>query len=145
MTFEVALALIMAQASGLSIETEDLICLSQNVYHEARSEDYQGQLAVAYVTLNRVGKKDFSDSICEVVYAQSQFSWTNDGLSDHTEDRHAFVKAMRASIDAIRGSSPDPTLGATYFYNFNKVKPGWARAFTTSATIGSHRFLRSEG
>ena len=35
-------------------EKEQLYCLSQNVYFEARGENTAGQLAVAMVTMNRV-------------------------------------------------------------------------------------------
>ena len=36
------------------------VCLALNVYFEARSENIDGQLAVAEVTLNRVADKSFS-------------------------------------------------------------------------------------
>ena len=36
------------------LETTALLCLSANIYFEARGEDIAGQIAVAEVVLNRV-------------------------------------------------------------------------------------------
>lgn len=52
-----------------------LMCLSLNIYHEARGENLAGQRAIAQVTMNRAnGKKE---NICNVVFSPKQFSWTN--------------------------------------------------------------------
>ena len=78
----------------------DLDCLARNIYWEARSESFEGMVAVAQVTLNRVKHKSFPDSICGVVYQgptrpswkdgtvyhpvkhRCQFSWYCDGKPD---------------------------------------------------------------
>ena len=52
---------------------KELHCLSLNVYHEARGEPIQGQLAVAYVTMNRLVSGRYPDSICNVVWQDRQF------------------------------------------------------------------------
>ena len=55
------------------------------VYYEARSQNDDGQRAVAQVVLNRVRDRAFPDSVCGVVYQGStrrtgcQFSFTCDG------------------------------------------------------------------
>jgi len=38
---------------------EDTECLATNIYFEARGESYEGQKAVAFVTLNRVESNKF--------------------------------------------------------------------------------------
>ena len=38
-------------------------CLARNVYYESRGESYEGQLAVAVVTLNRVKHSKFPNTI----------------------------------------------------------------------------------
>ena len=49
------------------IDLAELDCLALNIYHEARGETYQGKVAVANVTLNRVAHSKYPDSVCGVV------------------------------------------------------------------------------
>lgn len=56
----------------------ELRCLTDNVYHEARGEGAQGQYAVMFSTLGRVLDKRYPKSICSVVHQPMQFSWTAD-------------------------------------------------------------------
>ena len=60
-------------------------CLAKNIYWESASESYEGKLAVAQVTMNRVNSGKFPSDICSVVYQKTvnresrtvcQFSWT---------------------------------------------------------------------
>jgi hypothetical protein len=48
--------------------TQDLNCLTKNIYHEARGEPVDGQYAVAEVTMNRVASKHYPNTVCDVVY-----------------------------------------------------------------------------
>jgi spore germination cell wall hydrolase CwlJ-like protein len=57
---------------------EELTCLTDNLYHEARGEPIQGRYAVIFATLERVLNKKFPKSICGVVHQPWQFSWTKD-------------------------------------------------------------------
>src|SRR5579885_1777609 len=47
---------------------EDLECLAENVYFEARGEPLEGQFAVAEVTLNRTEARNFPHTVCGVVH-----------------------------------------------------------------------------
>ena len=48
-------------------ESEDLICLAENIYWEARNQSLEGKLAVAHVTINRVKSNKFPNNVCGVV------------------------------------------------------------------------------
>ena len=76
------------------LETTALLCLSANIYFEARSEKVDGQIAVAEVTLNRVRSDDYPDDVCSVVLQENsegcQFSWWCDGKPDVINDEFAF-------------------------------------------------------
>mgnify|MGYP003343214093 FL=1 len=69
--------------------TRQLACLTKNIYHEAGFEPFEGKVAVAQVTLNRVADGKFGRDVCDVVYSKNviyqkvicQFSWTCDGKS----------------------------------------------------------------
>ena len=46
----------------------DLECLAENIYFEARGEPLRGQYAVAEVTLNRTHAANFPRTVCGVVH-----------------------------------------------------------------------------
>ena len=60
-----------------------LDCLTRNIYWEAASEPFEGKVAVAQVTINRVESGRFAPTVCGVVYQKNvfyekvvcQFSW----------------------------------------------------------------------
>jgi len=47
---------------------QEMMCLAENIYFEARAEGVEGKAAVANVTRNRVVSKDFPNTYCGVVY-----------------------------------------------------------------------------
>ena len=69
---------------------EGLLWLTLNVYHEARSEPQIGQVAVAFVTLNRANEKRLP--IKDIVQEPHQFSWTFQKESYLPEDPKAFLE-----------------------------------------------------
>lgn len=138
---EVVLAISLTMQGDVSIPPQDMVCMARNIYHEARGESRIGQLAVGYVTLNRVGKDGFGETVCEVVYQDSQFSWTDDQPDAIFDDWDAYTDAMQVAATVFRKTEPDPSLGATYYYNPDKASPSWGRQFTQLAIIGDHRFM----
>lgn len=116
----------------------DIRCLAKNIYYEARGEPFHGQVAVALVTLNRLNKGTFGSSICEVVYAKNQFSWTNNRKRKILDS-----KAWDASIDlaaaVLNNTVILPELKALYFHA-TYVKPKWSKQREKITTIGKHIF-----
>jgi len=89
-------------------------CLAKNIYHEAASESYEGKLAVAQVTMNRVNSGKFPSDICSVVYQKTtdqnlktvcQFSWTCMVKELVTKDKYAWevsvIIAKRALTEPV--------------------------------------------
>jgi spore germination cell wall hydrolase CwlJ-like protein len=146
-----ALALISplaAHADSTVVDLEqELICLAENIYHEARGEWDRGQIAVAHVTLNRVDHPHWPDTICEVVYEPWQFSWTAYDVEDVMSDPVAWERAVYFAIDAFLGRSEDPTDGAVFYHTTWLDLPGWAQHETTEEyiTIGEHVFYTWTG
>ena len=48
-------------------QQEEISCMADNIYFEARNQGTAGWSAVASVTLNRVKDKRFPNTVCEVV------------------------------------------------------------------------------
>jgi spore germination cell wall hydrolase CwlJ-like protein len=114
-----------------------LMCLALNIYHEARGEPLEGQVAIAMVTMNRADWD--TDSVCEVVYERNQFSWT-DRLADLTpQEPIAWAVAKRVASRVIQGQHDDITDGATHFHT-RAVRPVWRHSLKKTATIGEHVF-----
>ncbi len=125
---------------------EQFQCLAQVLYHEARGESLQGQVAVAEVVLNRVDDPAFPNTVCGVVHQGNsrgcQFSWTCDGRPDRIRNSEAYgevAKVARAMLDGVPRGLTD---GATYFHT-PSVRPAWARRFTKTVRLGNHIFYRN--
>lgn len=119
-------------------------CLAMNIYHEARGEPIVGQIAVAQVTVNRTHHDYFPDTVCEVVWQDNQFSWTNDGRSDRIRDEEAYNVALNIAEWVLMGREEDPTNGAL-FYHADHVNPFWTRSVDEETKIGDHVFYTWDG
>ena len=138
---------------------EGLACLALNIYHEARDQPIEGQVAVAQVVIERVKSKKYPNSICEVVmqgptYSWSinypikhrcQFSWYCDGKSDRIHDMETFNSIYLFTTGLVDGTMilKDVTEGATH-YHADYVSPDWAKTKTKTIEIEDHIFYRWE-
>ena len=46
---------------------QQIVCLADNIYWEARNQPVRGMFAVAFVVDNRVSDKRYPDTYCEVI------------------------------------------------------------------------------
>jgi poly(A) polymerase len=123
--------------------------VAATLYGEAGGEGEKGMQAVMNVIMNRA-KGDFNKARA-IVLQPKQFSMWN-GVSDPEEKAMNFVKLYREDntfkqiikiVDrAMKGSLPDITKGATYYFNPRKANPGWAKRMVKTAVIGHHEFYK---
>ncbi|HWL58683.1 MAG TPA: cell wall hydrolase [Paracoccus sp. (in: a-proteobacteria)] len=125
--------------AATAISQNDLQCLSEALYYEARGEGAQGQRAVAEVILNRVDHPRFPKTVCGVVNQRGQFTYKKARI----RERGAFVRAQKIAQAALLGAPRNLTKGATYFHT-GGVRPSWSRKFERTTRIGSHYFYRSD-
>jgi N-acetylmuramoyl-L-alanine amidase len=141
-------------STGL-IETA-LVCLSLNIYFEARNQPTEGQIAVSQVVLNRVKDSKFPDNICSVIKQgihskisgiplrwKCQFSWYCDGKTDIPKDIDAYRWANVVASYVLSGEAKDLVMGATYYHS-TCVSPNWNIKKTRTAKIGDHIFYKRE-
>lgn len=136
---------------------EEVMCLQENIFFEAAVEDFDGRIAVALVTLNRVSSNKFPDTICGVVKQarvnahgvpykhQCQFSWYCDGLSDRPDFSNKYVTDVWNEIGELADYiANDPhgheLVGDSLFYHVNGHDVSWSDDYTVHAVIGSHVF-----
>ena len=129
---------------------DDLACLAEALYFEARGERVRGQFAVAEVILNRVDSALYPDTVCGVVHQgtgkryRCQFTYTCDGQKEIIREQRAYSRVAKIARLMLDGAGRDLTAGATH-YHTNAVSPRWARSFARTATIGAHHFYRQPG
>ena len=128
----------------------ELECLAENIYFEARCEPLNGQYAVAEVTLNRTRAPHFPHTICAVVHEMrwdpshkrvvADFSWTE--LGDLSPGDGPAWKRAKDVASAEYDDLHDPVVPGALFYHSTSVQPSWAKSRKTIATIGNHIFYR---
>lgn len=115
-----------------------LFCLAWNVYFEARGEPQAGQHAVAEVTLRRA---DLSGrTVCEEVFEDRQFSWTQQYSRPTVTNNKAWAKALEVANTTLLFPT-NYSRGATHFHN-KTVKPKWSRQLCHATTINQHVFYK---
>jgi len=115
-------------------QTRQLECLTRNIYWEAANEPFEGKVAVAQVTLNRMQSGKFPDSVCGVVHQKNvfyervvcQFSWYCEG--NHKVKaihkpmwRESEEVAKKVLLEGFRL----PSLKNALYYHADYVNPGW--------------------
>lgn len=139
---------------NLSAEDRQQVdCLAQNAYFEARSEGKVGMAAVTSVVFNRMreGGSAFPATACDVITQCNprtgvcQFSWVNDGRSHIMRDTEARDLAYDVAMYfwTHQDRAIDLTDGATN-YHANYVSPKWRRLEQT-IQIGMHKFFKPKG
>lgn len=127
-------------ASGLSLSAESS-CLTEALYHEARSEGYSGMVAVGLVVKHRVLSPLYPNSICEVIEQPYQFSYKHE-LDDLTMHEVDVILTVERAAEAVLSSSPTPSWGeyAPTSYHTTAISPYWADSMVEMFTVGNHVF-----
>ena len=115
------------------------------VYHEARGESLQGQLAVARVIMNRAASGKYPASWCATVKQPWQFSFVNPrtGAFPYTDTNcEAWRKAVGITRLAVANAVPSLDTDVLW-YHATYVAPSWGRRLTRVDKIGAHIFYRS--
>lgn len=127
---------------------EEMECLAQALYFEARGESVAGQRAVAEVIMNRVKSHRFPDTICGVVrqggYKKNwcQFSYYCDGETETIREMKVYKQILKLVSSIMLGDLANITSGATHYHNVY-VNPHWADRLERTTKIGRHIFYRS--
>jgi len=120
--------------------TKDLKCLAQNIFFEAGTESMLGKIAVGQVTVNRVKIGHWGETVCDVVNAKDQFSWTNrDDISLDTDSKN-YKESLVAAKKVLQERKRLRILRSALFYHADYVQPNWADKKQKVTTIEKHIF-----
>ncbi|WP_347302636.1 cell wall hydrolase [Croceibacterium sp. TMG7-5b_MA50] len=122
--------------------SDEMKCLAQAIYWEARGEDLDGQLAVAQVIINRTETGRFPGNYCGVVTQPAQFSFVRAGripaVRAGSQAWHRAKAIARIAHDALW----DSEVGDALYFHARRVRPSWAQTKLARGTIDSHIFYR---
>lgn len=135
------------QFASLSEREKQLNCLAINIYREAGHEPFEGKVAVAQVTLNRVESGKFAKDICGVVYQKNvfyervvcQFSWFCDASHrNRPVNKLAYEESYEVAKKVLLENFRLSGLREALFYHADYVNPRWQYEKVTK--IGRHIF-----
>lgn len=140
-----------ATSSDITAEVRErqLGCLAKNIYHEAGSEPFEGKIAVAQVTMNRVNSSQFPGDVCKVIYQKNifyekvvcQFSWVCDKVTAFKpKNRANYDESMIAAQKVLLEDYRLPSLKNALYYHADYINPGWKKEQV--AKIGHHIFYK---
>lgn len=116
----------------------DEMCLAKNIYYEAGVESYKGKLAVGQVTINRLKTHKWGDTICKVVFAPSQFSWT---ITKKDKPQGDMWDDSRKAARALLAGKKLKVLKDAQYYHTNYIEtPVWADKKAMIMQLGQHIF-----
>lgn len=131
---------------------KNLACLASNIYWEAANEPFEGKVAVAQVTVNRVNSDEFPDTVCGVVHQKTsyttktvcQFSWLCE-TNYKTKPIHpeAFKESEEVAKMVMLEGFRLKGLEKALYYHADYVNPKWNKDKVTK--IGRHIFYKNKG
>ncbi len=135
--------------TSVADRTKQLDCLAKNIYWEAASEPFEGKVAVAQVTMNRLESGRFAKDVCGVVYQKNvimeriicQFSWACENTHKVRPVHPALYKeseevAKKVLLENFRL----PSMKDALYYHADYVSPGWKKPKV--GKIGAHIFYK---
>ena len=137
-------ALVDKFSAGETLD-EQANCIAVAVYHEARGESLEGQLAVAKVIMNRAASGKYPASWCGTVKQPWQFSFVNPRSGDYPAVDQASASWRKAlGVTRLATANAVPVLSTdVLWYHADYVAPSWGRRLTRASKIGTHIFYRA--
>ena len=138
------------QLEARQIEKQ-LSCLAKNIYWEAAGEPFEGKVAVAQVTMNRLASGKFADSVCNVVYQKTtvyskvicQFSWLcENNYQTKTVHKEVYRESEEVAKMVMLEGFRLPAIKEALYYHADYVNPHWKKE--RIAKIGRHIFYRDQ-
>ena len=137
----------------VSIKTREkqLDCLAINIYREAGYEPFEGKVAVAQVTMNRVETGRFGTDVCGVVYQKNvfmekvvcQFSWACDSVHKNRPiNKEAYNESYEVAKKVLLEGFRLSILKDALYYHATYVNPRWPHE--QIGKIGQHIFYREK-
>ena len=123
-----------ATAITAEVRNKQLDCLAKNIYYEAGGEPFEGKVAVAQVTLNRVESGKFANTVSGVVYQKNvfyervvcQFSWFCESThKTRPVHRPMWQESELVAKKVLLEDFRLPGMKNALYYHADYVNPNW--------------------
>lgn len=137
---------------------KEINCLADNIYFEAGQEPFDGQLAVAYVTMNRLKSGEYPSSVCKIIQqkiagtGKCQFSWwcisslRNKSIQrKFNQTTYNKIRDLAMEVYMTYNVMNDITRGAMFFHASRipqKRLTWWINNLEKTVIIGQHTFYK---
>lgn len=137
---------------SIKVREQQLDCLALNIYREAGYEPFEGKVAVAQVTMNRVKAGNFGKDVCGVVYQKNvvmekvicQFSWACDQVHKARPiNKEVYNESYAVAKKVLLEGFKLDVLKDALYYHAAYVNPKWP--LDKIGQIGQHIFYRQKG
>jgi spore germination cell wall hydrolase CwlJ-like protein len=135
-----------------SDRTKQLECLARNIYWESANQPFEGKVAVAQVTMNRVEDGRFGKDVCGVVYAKNivydkvvcQFSWYCEPTHKVRPVHPAmWEESMEVAKKVLLEGFRLPSMKEALYFHADYVNPRWPNMIKLNQ-IGNHIFYKKK-
>ncbi len=136
---------------SIKVREQQLDCLALNIYREAGYEPFEGKVAVAQVTMNRVNKGTFGKDVCGVVYQKNvimekvvcQFSWACDSAAKtRPVNKEAYNESYAVAKKVLLENFRLDVLKDALYYHAAYINPKWP--LEKIGQIGQHIFYKQK-
>jgi spore germination cell wall hydrolase CwlJ-like protein len=143
--------LVSKDVMTIKTREQQLECLAINIYREAGHEPFEGKVAVAQVTMNRVVDGRFGKDVCGVVYQKNvvmervicQFSWACDSVHRNRPiNKPAYTESYEVAKKVLLEGFRLDVLKEALYYHADYVNPRWK--LDKIGKIGAHIFYKQK-
>jgi spore germination cell wall hydrolase CwlJ-like protein len=143
--------LVSKDVMTIKTREQQLECLAINIYREAGHEPFEGKVAVAQVTMNRVVDGRFGKDVCGVVYQKNvvmervicQFSWACDSVQRNRPiNKPAYTESYEVAKKVLLEGFRLDVLKEALYYHADYVNPRWN--LDKIGKIGAHIFYKQK-
>ena len=140
---------VQAQEESVQVQKQ-VMCLAQNIYYEAGMESFEGKVAVAQVTINRMEDEKFPKTICGVVHQKTriankvicQFSWVCNPVGKIKYVSNRWQESLSVANEVLHNDLRLDALNEALYFHNTRVRPNWGLERITR--IGGHIFYSDD-
>jgi spore germination cell wall hydrolase CwlJ-like protein len=135
---------IKLSGRGVDTSTKDIRCLAYSIFREAGNQKVVDQYAVGQVHVNRLKEGSWGKTMCNVVYAKAQFSWTLESKVvawSKKQEQHFTDIAEGLLVDGVYVKKL--ASNKILHYHATYVNPKWAKQGQMVASAGAHVFYKN--
>lgn len=125
-----------------TVNSDDLKCMTDNLYFEAAGEPILGQAMVGHSVINRVKDSRWKDSVCGVIYQPKQYSWTLSPTKEIDDFKtYQFLESLAFTL--LSNMDSQEATGVTNYLRCDvRDKVDWWKDMTFLGRIGDHCFYK---